>query len=91
MGEPALVASGTVTARSAEAHSVHVVAGGLDPDAEYYYRFRAQGHISPVGRTRTAPAVTTLGRDLTMAFASCAHFESGHYTAYRRMADDRPT
>ncbi|UWP83854.1 alkaline phosphatase D family protein [Dactylosporangium fulvum] len=85
-----LVASGTVTARYAEAHSVHVVAGGLDPDAEYYYRFRAQGHISPVGRTRTAPAVTTLGRDFTMAFASCAHFESGYYTAYRRMADDRP-
>src|SRR3954451_4732859 len=57
-----LVASGTVTARSAAAHSVHVVAGGLQPDAEYYYRFRAQGHISPVGRTRTAPAPGTLGR-----------------------------
>ncbi|GGM75623.1 alkaline phosphatase D family protein [Dactylosporangium sucinum] len=85
-----LVVSGTVTARYAEAHSVHVVAGGLNPDAEYYYRFRAQGHISPVGRTRTAPAVTTVGRDLTMLFASCAHFESGYYTAYRRMADDRP-
>jgi alkaline phosphatase D len=85
-----LVASGTVTARYADAHSVHVVAGGLAADAEYYYRFRAQGHISPVGRTRTAPAVGTVGRDFVMAFASCAHFESGYYTAYRRMADDRP-
>ncbi|WP_327006138.1 alkaline phosphatase D family protein [Dactylosporangium sp. NBC_01737] len=85
-----LVASGTVTARYADAHSVHVVAGGLAPDAEYYYRFRAQGHISPVGRTRTAPAAGTVGRDLVMAFASCAHYESGYYTAYRRMAEDRP-
>src|SRR5215475_5122106 len=85
-----LVASGSVTARYAQAHSVHVVAGGLAPDAEYYYRFRAQGHISPVGRTRTAPAAGAVGRDLTMAFASCAHYESGYYTAYRRMADDRP-
>ncbi|WP_433056875.1 alkaline phosphatase D family protein [Dactylosporangium sp. CS-033363] len=85
-----LVASGTVTAKYAAAHSVHVVAGGLQPDAEYYYRFRAQGHISPVGRTRTAPALSTVGRDFVMAFASCAHYESGYYTAYRRMADDRP-
>ncbi|MDG6104757.1 alkaline phosphatase D family protein [Dactylosporangium aurantiacum] len=85
-----LVASGSVTARYADAHSVHVVAGGLAPDAEYYYRFRAQGHISPVGRTRTAPAPGTVGRDLVMAFASCAHYESGYYTAYRRMAEERP-
>jgi alkaline phosphatase D len=85
-----LVASGTATARYAGAHSVHVVAGGLAPDAEYYYRFRAQGHVSPVGRTRTAPATTATGRTLTMAFASCSHYEQGYYTAYRRMADDRP-
>lgn len=85
-----LVASGSVTARYADAHSVHVVVGGLAPDAEYYYRFRAQGHISPVGRTRTAPAPGTVGRDLVMAFASCAHYESGYYTAYRRLAEDRP-
>src|SRR3954471_335366 len=41
-----LVASGTVTAQYAAAHSVHVVAGGLSPDSDYFYRFRAQGHIS---------------------------------------------
>jgi alkaline phosphatase D len=85
-----LVARGTVAARYADAHSVHVVAGGLAADAEYYYRFRAQGHVSPVGRTRTAPAVDTVGRDFVMAFASCANFEHGYFTAYRRMADDRP-
>ncbi|MDQ7904469.1 alkaline phosphatase D family protein [Phytohabitans sp. ZYX-F-186] len=85
-----LVASGSVTARYADAHSVHVVAGGLAPDADYFYRFRAQGHVSPVGRTRTAPAAGTFGRDLVMAFASCAHYESGYYTAYRRLAEDSP-
>jgi alkaline phosphatase D len=85
-----LAASGSVTARYADAHSVHVVAGGLAPDHDYYYRFRAQGHISPVGRTRTAPDPAAFGRDLVMAFASCAHYESGYYTAYRRMAEDNP-
>jgi alkaline phosphatase D len=86
----ALVASGSVTARYADAHSVHVVAGGLAADADYYYRFRAQGQLSAVGRTRTAPATGAAGRNLTMAFASCAHYEQGYYTAYRRMAEDRP-
>ncbi|MFC5923378.1 alkaline phosphatase D family protein [Micromonospora vulcania] len=85
-----LVASGSVAARYADAHSVHVIAGGLNADSDYYYRFRAQGHISPVGRTRTAPAPGTFGRDLVMAFASCAHYEAGYYTAYRRMAEDNP-
>ncbi|MFI6133833.1 alkaline phosphatase D family protein [Micromonospora sp. NPDC051141] len=85
-----LVASGSVVARYADAHSVHVIAGGLTPDSDYYYRFRAQGHISPVGRTRSAPAAGTFGRDLVMAFASCAHYEAGYYTAYRRMAEDNP-
>ncbi|GAB2663458.1 alkaline phosphatase D family protein [Kribbella swartbergensis] len=85
-----LVASGSVTARYASAHSVHVVAGGLNPDSDYFYRFRAQGHLSPVGRTRTAPAVGTNGRDLVMAFTSCAHYEEGYYTVYRRMAEENP-
>jgi alkaline phosphatase D len=84
------IAGGTVTARRADAHAVHVVAGGLEPDAEYWYRFRANGHVSPIGRTRTAPAPGSPGRELVMAFASCAHYEAGWYTAYRRMAEDRP-
>ncbi|MEU7800953.1 alkaline phosphatase D family protein [Micromonospora arborensis] len=85
-----LVASGSVVARYADAHSVHAIAGGLAADSDYYYRFRAQGQISPVGRTRTAPAPGTFGRDLVMAFASCAHYEAGYYTAYRRMAEENP-
>jgi alkaline phosphatase D len=85
-----LVASGTVTARYAAAHSVHVVAGGLSPDSEYYYRFRAQGQLSAIGHTRTTPATGTFGSGFTMAFASCSHYEAGYFTAYRRIADDQP-
>jgi alkaline phosphatase D len=85
-----LVASGSVTATYATAHSVHVIAGGLNADSDYYYRFRAQGHLSPVGRTRTTPALGTSGRDLVMAFTSCAHYEEGYFTVYRRLAEDNP-
>ncbi|MGW7685156.1 alkaline phosphatase D family protein [Kribbella sp. NPDC054772] len=85
-----LVSSGTVTAQFASAHSVHAIAGGLSPDADYFYRFRAQGHISPVGRTRTTPAIGAAGRDLLMAFTSCSHYEEGYFTVYRRMAEENP-
>ncbi|MFI6078444.1 alkaline phosphatase D family protein [Actinoplanes sp. NPDC051343] len=83
-----VVTSGTVQARYADAHSVHVVANGLRPDAEYFYRFRARGHISPTGRTLTTPAFDAPGRDLTMLFACCSNLESGWFTAYRRMAEE---
>ncbi|MCC8243031.1 alkaline phosphatase D family protein [Saccharothrix luteola] len=85
-----VVQSGTVTAYYAGAHSVHVEVHGLQPDYAYYYRFRTGGHLSPVGTTRTAPAFDVVGRDLLMAFTSCAHYEDGYYTVYRRMAEDRP-
>jgi alkaline phosphatase D len=85
-----VVASGLEVARHADAHSVHVVVRGLRPDAEYFYRFRAWGEISPVARTRTAPAPGTLGPPLAMAFVSCANWESGYYTAYRRLAEEQP-
>ncbi len=84
------VASGVEIARHSGAHSVHAVARGLRPDAEYFYRFRALGEISPVARTRTAPAPGTLGPPLAMAFVSCASWESGYYTAYRRLAEEQP-
>ncbi|MEU5691887.1 alkaline phosphatase D family protein [Actinosynnema sp. NPDC020468] len=85
----AIARTGTVTAVQAAAHSVHVELTGLLPGREYYYRFRASGHISPVGRALTAPAVGT-SPALTMLFASCSHYEEGYFTAYRRMAEEHP-
>ncbi len=80
---------GVVTATPESAHSVHVELAGLDPGAEYFYRFRTNGDISPAGRTRTAPEVTSLA-PMTMCFASCANFEQGWFTAYRHLAQEDP-
>ncbi|GLW06680.1 alkaline phosphatase [Microtetraspora sp. NBRC 13810] len=82
-----IVRSGTVTARGRDAHSVHVELDGLDPGREYFYRFRAEGHYSAVGRTRTAPAGPS---ELSFAIAACAQYEHGFYTAYRRLAEQEP-
>ncbi|HEU5469160.1 MAG TPA: alkaline phosphatase D family protein [Actinophytocola sp.] len=85
-----VVRSGVALADPRLAHSVHVEAGGLRPGREYFYRFRVRGHLSPVGRTRTAPAHGTFGSGLTMCFASCSHFGEGFFTAYRRLAEEHP-
>ncbi|MGW4209013.1 alkaline phosphatase D family protein [Lentzea sp. NPDC004789] len=84
-----LARTGTVTTQAASAHSVHVTLTGLEPGREYWYRFRTGGHISPAGRTLTAPAVGT-SPELSMLFASCAHYEEGYFTVYRRMAEEHP-
>ncbi|MFY1703559.1 alkaline phosphatase D family protein [Micromonospora sp. WMMA1923] len=84
------VRQGVVPARPQSAHSVHVEVAGLLPGREYFYRFRAEGYLSPVGRTRTAPAPSTMPAALAMAFASCSQYEHGWFTAYRRLAESEP-
>ena len=71
------------------AHSVHVELAGLRPGADYFYRFRTGGYVSPAGRTRTAPEPGSLA-PLTMCVASCSNYEQGWFTAYRRLADEKP-
>lgn len=85
-----IVRRGSAVARPEAAHSVHVELNGLQPGRDYWYRFRVERYISPVGRTRTAPRPGTFGPALTMAFASCSNYEHGYFTAYRRLAEEDP-
>lgn len=85
-----VVRSGRARAVPRLAHAVHVEVDGLQPDREYFYRFRAEGHLSGVGRTRTAPAYASSPTSLTVAVASCAQYEHGYFTAYRRLAEESP-
>lgn len=81
-----VVRRGSVIATPELAHSVHPEIHGLRPDRVYFYRFRAAGHLSPTGRTRTTPAAGSDPRELTFAFASCQAWQDGYYTAYEHMA-----
>jgi alkaline phosphatase D len=83
-----IVQRGTAAATPDWAHSVHVEVGGLEPARWYWYRFRAGGEVSPVGRTRTAPPANAALDRLRFAFASCQHWELGHFNAYRSMVAD---
>ena len=79
-----VVRSGKTNAVADLAHSVHVEVGGLDPDRVYWYRFRAAGAESPIGRTRTAPIAAP--DRLRFAFASCQNYAQGYYTAHANLA-----
>jgi alkaline phosphatase D len=81
-----IVQQGDTVARPELAHSVHVEVSGLRPGHDYFYRFRAVGEISPVGRTRTAPNQTV--RTVKFGFVSCQMYEHGFFTAYRHLADE---
>ncbi|MFD5035247.1 alkaline phosphatase D family protein [Streptomyces sp. NPDC058405] len=69
-------------------HSVHVAVDGLDSDRVYYYRFRAGTWLSPVGRTRTAPARDARITALTFAAVSCQAYHDGYFTAYKHLAEE---
>ncbi|WP_405084189.1 alkaline phosphatase D family protein [Microbispora sp. NBC_01389] len=84
-----IVQSGTTPAQPDWAHSVHVRVAGLKPGAEYFYRFSAEGHVSRVGRTRTAPAAGSTA-PVRFCFVSCQRYEHGHFTALRHLAAERP-
>ncbi|MEC5164176.1 MULTISPECIES: alkaline phosphatase D family protein [unclassified Janthinobacterium] len=85
-----LAAKGVASATPALAHSVHVDVGGLEPGRWYWYRFMLGDAVSPVGRTRTAPAPDSLPGALKLAVASCQHWEFGAYAAHRHIAAAAP-
>ena len=80
-----IVARGEDVAEAAWAHSVHAEVAGLAPGRWYFYRFRALGQQSAVGRTRTAPAADAAAT-LAFAIASCQRYDVGHYAAWRDVA-----
>lgn len=70
-------------------HSVHVEVGGLQPNREYWYRFRVGNEVSPVGRTKTAPAPDMENILLTSAVANCQNYPAGYFTALCHIADEQ--
>ncbi|UNZ17177.1 alkaline phosphatase D family protein [Streptomyces sp. 891-h] len=83
-----IVRRGTAIAHPELNHAVHVEPGGLGPDRVYYYRFRVGRWLSPVGRTRTAPAPGADLNELRLAAVSCQAYHHGYYTAFRHVADE---
>ena len=83
-----VVASDAEVSRPGLGHSVHAEVEGLRPGAEYFYRFRVGNELSPVGRTRTAPARGARLDRFAFAFTSCQAYPHGYFTAHRHMSEE---
>ncbi|WP_327150972.1 alkaline phosphatase D family protein [Nocardia sp. NBC_01329] len=85
-GFTGVIAAGALTADVGSDHTVKVDVRGLNSAHDYYYRFRALGEISPIGRTRTAPADSATPARLRFGVVSCSNWEAGYFAAYRHLA-----
>ncbi|MFG2587308.1 alkaline phosphatase D family protein [Streptomyces sp. NPDC048438] len=90
-----VAARGTALARAGADHTVKADVRGLRPATTYWFRFSAppggteggQGVLSPVGRTRTAPAAGAAVAGIRFGVVSCANWEAGWFSPYRHLAD----
>jgi alkaline phosphatase D len=85
LSDPA--AEGSVVASPDADHTVHAVFSGLRPATTYWYGFRTGDEDSPVGRTRTLPAPDGPADRLRLGVVCCAHYATGYFNAYARLAD----
>ncbi|MEO3751319.1 alkaline phosphatase D family protein [Streptomyces sp. B6B3] len=81
-----VVQTGSARATPELGHAVHPLVQGLRAGRPYFYRFRAQGYVSPVGRVRTTPAPGTMPDAFRFATASCQAWYHGWFAAYRHLA-----
>ena len=80
-----VVRRGLVVTSARSDHTVKVDVTGLRPYTRYFYRFRAAGQTSAVGRTQTAPQHTARHHALRFGLVSCSNYTGGYFGAYRAL------
>lgn len=83
-----VVRRGTVRTGADRDHTVKVDVQGLPAYTRFFYRFRALGVTSPVGRTQTSGDEGVAGRvhALRLGLVSCSNWTGGFFSAYRHLA-----
>jgi alkaline phosphatase D len=79
-----LVKQGKVLTGAARDFTVKLDATGLMAGHDYFYQFKALGHTSPMGRTRTVSDSSL--EELNLAVLSCANYIYGHFNVYGAVA-----
>lgn len=80
------LSSGTATASSTSNWTAKYDVTYPAAGTYYWYRWHdGNGHYSPIGRTKTAPA--GMVPQLRMAVMSCSSIFSGYFNAYRRIGE----
>lgn len=79
-----LVTTGNAIASASADFTVKVDATGLAADTSYFYRFSAEGAVSPVGKTKTLPTGSV--EQVRFAVFSCANYPAGYFNVYAEAA-----
>ena len=83
-----VVQKGDAVARPELGHAVHVEVGGLEPGRPYFYRFTSGRERSGVGRAKTLPVPGAPLAGVRFGVVGCQAYESGYYTAHRKIAGE---
>lgn len=79
-----IVNNGTFITNANRDYTVKIDAAGLQENTYYYYRFKALGKTSLMGRTKTLPQANI--DTLRFAVVSCSNFSVGFFHAYQSIA-----
>lgn len=82
-----VVNRGVVTTDASRDFTVKVDADGLTSATTYWYAFTALAFRSPIGRTRTAPAVGDRVTELTIGHVACTSWWQDVMNGYARMGE----
>jgi PhoD-like phosphatase, N-terminal domain len=82
------VAADWVMSDTARDNTIKIDITDLEPETTYYYRFFAQGRVSPIGRTRTA---ATTREHLRIAVVSCSSLAHGYFHIGRAIGSTAAT
>jgi alkaline phosphatase D len=79
-----IAAHGVFDTHAGRDFTVKVIAEGLRPGTEYFYRFRVGTIVSSLGRTKTLPQGAV--DDIVLAFVTCSLYPAGYFNAYDHIA-----
>lgn len=82
-----VVASGWVEATEPADHTCRIKVANLNAATRYFYRFSARRTLSPVGRTKTAPAEDA-DVPVRFAFTTCQDYVGRYFLPWRILADE---
>jgi hypothetical protein len=86
-----IVRQGEATAERAYAYRCMWMCGVCSPGGPIaIYRFTSGDASSRIGRPATLPPADAAPERVRFAFASCANYEHGYFSAYRRLAPENP-
>jgi len=74
-----LVHSGDAKTKKEQDYTVKIDLQNLEAGTVYYYRFKANGKISVVGRTKT---ISSNPNSVKMAVFSCSNYPNGYFNSY---------